>query len=162
MRTRQPGVRRTWAIIAALLALGVVAAPAAAAPPLASVTIVSDVTFVEGGPNVGEFTTNGAATDAGLICESGTFVDTGIRFAGFQGRQGEVQLQVYKTFTCDDGSGTFDLRMQIQANFDTGLETFQWVVTGGTDDYAALRGAGTGTTVPREGGNTNTYVGRLR
>ena len=64
-------------------------------------------------------------------------------------------------FTCDDDSGTFDVKMQIQANFGTGIETFSWVVTGGTGDYASLRGSGLGSTVPRLGGNTNTYVGML-
>jgi hypothetical protein len=161
MRTRQPGIRPVLAVLAAALALGVMAGPAAAAAPPKPVTIVSDVTFNPDGPNFGSFTATGAAVDAGTMCGSGTFVDTGIRFAGFQGRQGEVQLQVFKTFTCDDGSGTFDVKMQIQANFDTGIETFQWVITGGTGDYAALHGSGSGTTVPREGGNTNTYVGAV-
>ena len=158
MRTRRPGIRPVLAILSALLALGVVAGPVAAAPPK-GVTIVSDVTFVDGSPNVGEFDATGAAVDTGTLCASGTFVDTGIRFAGFQGRQGDVQITVFKTFTCDDGSGTFDLKMQIQATPDTGIETFQWVITGGTGEYATLHGSGTGTTVPRTGGNTNTYVG---
>jgi hypothetical protein len=161
MRTRQPGVRPILAALSALLALGAVAGPAAAAAPPRSVTIVSDVTFNQNGPNFGTFTATGAAVDAGTMCESGTFVDTGIRFAGFQGHQGEVQLQVFKTFTCDDGSGTFDVKMQIQANFGTGLETFQWVITGGSGDHAGLHGSGRGTTVPRDGGNTNTYLGAI-
>lgn len=159
MRTRQPGVRFILAFVPAVLAVGVLGAPAAAAAPPEGVTIVSDVTFVEGGPNVGVFDATGAAVDSGTLCGSGTFEDQGIRFAGFPAQTGEVQLQVLKRFTCDDGSGTFDLKMQIKANFDTGLETFQWVITGGTGDYATLRGSGTGTTVPRAGGNTNTYVG---
>ena len=161
MRTRQHGIRPILAILSAALALGVVAAPVSAAAPPKAVTIVSNVTFVDGGPNIGDFTATGAAVGAGTLCGSGTFEDQGIRFAGFQGRTGEVQLQVLKTFTCEDGSGTFDLKMQIKANFDTGLETFQWVITGGTRAYAALHGSGTGTTVPRDGGNTNTFVGTL-
>ena len=159
MRTRQPGIRPVLAILSAALALGALAAPAAAAAPPQGVTIVSDVTFVDGGPNIGEFTANGAAVDGGTLCDSGTFVDDGIRLAGFPARTGDVQIQVLKTFTCDDGSGTFSLKMQIKANFETGIETFQWVITGGTEDYAGLRGSGTGSTVPRPGGNTNTYVG---
>jgi hypothetical protein len=31
-----------------------------------------------------------------------------------------VQLQVVKEFTCDDDSGTFVVKLQIQANFNTG------------------------------------------
>ena len=108
----------------------------------------------------------GRPLTSGLICASGTFVDTGIRFAGYQSDHGGrtvVQLQVRKTFTCGDGSGTFFVKMQIQADFDTGLETFTWVVQGGTDDYANLRGSGSGTTVRDDdgNGNTNTYTGFL-
>src|SRR5690242_10471515 len=123
MRTRQPGVRPIPAILAALLAVGVIAAPVAAAAPPAGVTIVSNVTFNPDGPNFGDFTATGAAVDSGRMCASGTFEDFGIKFAGFQGHQGDVQLQVFKTFTCADGSGTFDVKMQIQATPDTGIET---------------------------------------
>jgi hypothetical protein len=126
------------------------------------VIIVSHVTFNPDGPNYGDFVTSGNATDSGLICTSGTFVDTGIRFAGFQSDRGTVQLQVVKEFTCDDGTGTFLVKLQIQANFDTGIESFTWVVLGGTDDYTSLRGGGSGSTVPNAPiGNINTYEGFL-
>ena len=159
MQTRHHGVRPFAALLAGALSISVAWPVAAGAPE--GVTIVSDVTFVEGGPNVGSFTTSGDAADSGAICPAGSFEDTGIRFAGGQADRGIVQLQVFKTFTCDDDSGTFDVKMQIQANFDTGIETFSWVVTGGTGDYASLRGSGLGSTVPRPGGNTNTSVGML-
>ena len=127
-----------------------------------SVTIVSHVTFNPDGPNYGDFVTSGDATDSGPICTSGTFVDTAIRFAGFQSDRGIVQLQVVKEFTCGDGTGTFIVKLQIQANFDTGIESFTWVVLGGTGDYASLQGAGTGSTVPNAPiGNINTYEGFL-
>jgi hypothetical protein len=149
------------AVLAAILALVAAAAPVGAASPQ-SVTIVSHVTFNPDGPNFGDFATSGEATDSGLICASGTFVDTGIRFAGFQSDRGTVQIQVVKEFTCDDGSGTFTVKLQIQANFETGIESFTWVVLGGTDDYASLRGGGRGSTVPNLPiGNINTYEGFL-
>ena len=159
MQTRHHGVRPFAALLAGALTISVAWPVAAGAPE--AVTIVSDVTFVEGGPNIGSFTTSGDAADSGAICPAGSFEDTGIRFAGGQARTGIVQLQVFKTFTCDDGSRTFDVKMQIQANFDTGIETFTWVVIGGSGDDASLHGAGTGSTVPRPGGNTNTYVGMV-
>jgi hypothetical protein len=159
VQTRHHGGRPFAALLAGALTISVAWPVAAGAPE--AVTIVSDVTFVEGGPNIGSFTTSGDAAESGAICPAGSFEDTGIRFAGGQARTGIVQLQVFKTFTCDDGSGTFDVKMQIQANFDTGIETFTWVVTGGSGDYASLHGAGTGSTVPRPGGNTNKYVGML-
>jgi hypothetical protein len=149
------------AVLAAVLALLGIAAPVAAASPQ-GVTIVSHVTFNPDGPNYGDFEASGAAVDSDLICASGTFVDTGIRFAGYQSDRGIVQLQVVKEFTCDDGSGTFLVKLQIQANFDTGIESFTWVVLGGTDSYASLRGGGSGSTVPNPPiGNINTYEGFL-
>ena len=159
MQTRHHGVRLFAALLAGALSISVAWPVAAAAPQ--GVTIVSDVTFVEGGSNIGSFTTSGDAADSGAICPAGSFEDTGIRFAGGPARTGIVQLQVFKTFTCDDDSGTFDVKMQIQANFDTGIETFTWVITGGSGDYASFHGGGSGSSVPRPGGNTNTYVGMV-
>ena len=51
--------------------------------------------------------------------------------------------------------------MRIRANLDTGIETFSWVVTAGSGDYASLRGSGAGAIVLRLGGSTNTSAGRL-
>ena len=150
--------RGLWGLASALVLAGTVAGSAVAASP-AAVTIVSNVTFNPDGPNYGDFTATGAAVDSGVLCPSGTFVDLGIRFAGFQSNRGEVQLQVVKLFTCDDGSGEFVVKMQIQANFDTGIETFSWVVLDGNGEYASLRGSGLGSTVPTQTGNINTFVG---
>ncbi|TMF36056.1 MAG: hypothetical protein E6I26_09000 [Chloroflexi bacterium] len=162
--TMRPFHHRAPTIVAALVAvltLLAIAAPIAAASPQ-GVTIVSHVTFNPDGPNYGDFTAAGDAVDSGLICPSGTFVDTAIRFAGYQSNRGMVQLLVVKEFTCGDGSGTFVVKIQIQANFDTGIESFTWVVLGGTGDYGSLHGAGTGSTVPNAPiGNINTYVGFL-
>jgi hypothetical protein len=161
MRNMRRGPHGILAVLAAILALVAVAAPVGAASPQ-SVTIVSHVTFNPDGPNFGDFVTSGEATDSGLICASGTFVDTGIRFAGFQSDRGTIQIQVVKEFTCDDGTGTFRVKLQIQANFETGIESFTWVVLGGTGDYASLRGGGSGSTVPNAPiGNINTYEGFL-
>lgn len=161
MRIMSRGPRGIVAVFAAIVALVAFAVPVGAASPQ-SVTIVSHVTFNPDGPNFGDFVTSGEATDSGLICASGTFVDTGIRFAGFQSDRGTVQIQVVKEFTCDDGSGTFIVKLQIQANFETGIESFTWVVLGGTGDYASLRGGGSGSTVPNAPiGNVNTYEGFL-
>ncbi len=159
-RTNGPA-RVTVAVLAAVLAVVAVVAPVAAASPQ-QVTIVSHVTFNPDGPNYGDFAATGAAADSGLICATGTFVDTGLRFAGYESDRGIVQLQVVKAFTCADGSGTFFVKLQIQANFDTGIESFSWIVGGGTGNYVALRGGGPGSTVPNAPiGNINTYEGFL-
>jgi len=153
-------MRGAIALIAAVLTVLAVVAPAAAGSPK-SVTIVSHVTFNPGDFNTGDFSASGAAAGS-VVCPEGTFVDTFIHFAGFQSDRGVVQLQVDKTFTCDDGSGSFFVKLQIQANFDTGLETFAWVANGGTGAYTGLRGSGGGTTVPNAPiGNINTYQGFL-
>jgi hypothetical protein len=156
--------RRTHAIVAmlaAVLALTAIAGPVGAASPQ-SVTIVSHVTFNPDGPNYGDFVATGNAVDSGVICASGTFVDVGLRFAGFQSNRGIVQLQVVKEFTCDNGTGSFIAKLQIQANFDTGIESFTWVVLGGTGAYGSLHGGGSGSTVPNAPiGNINTYEGFL-
>jgi hypothetical protein len=152
--------RALGAAIGAGLVFMALGTPVAAAAPQ-QIEIVSNVTFNPDGPNYGDFSATGAAVDAGTICASGTFVDTRLGFGGFQSDRGTVQVLVVKEFTCDDGSGTFTVKLQIQANFDTGIETFTWVVLGGTGDYASLRGAGSGSTVPTETGNINTYEGFL-
>jgi hypothetical protein len=148
-------------LLAACLALLVVVAPASAAGAQ-QVTIVSHVTFNPDGPNYGDFVASGPAVDSGVICPTGTFVDTFVKFAGFQSDRGVVQLKVGKWFTCGDGSGSFGVKMQIQANFDTGLESFSWVVMGGDGRYGSLNGAGPGSTVPNAPiGNINTFTGIL-
>jgi hypothetical protein len=163
----RPVTRRTRVFAAlALTGLAVlsVAGPTTAAPAQ-HVHIVSPVTFDPNG-NHGSFAANGPAVGAGLICASGTFFDTAIAFRGFQSGHA-VQIYVAKTFTCP-GSGTFDVKLQINASFD-GTERFAWSITDGTGAYASLHGAGTGSTVPtfdpndpeNQIGNVNTYDGVL-
>jgi hypothetical protein len=161
MRTGKLQARPFVASIAAILVLAAVAAPVSAASPR-QVTIVSNVTFNPDGPNYGDFTASGQAVEADVICQSGTFVDTGIRLAGFESGRDIVQLQVDKLFTCADGTGSFSVKLQIQADFATGLESFSWVVLGGSGAYGDLRGSGNGSTVPNAPiGNVNTYEGFL-
>jgi hypothetical protein len=133
-------VHAVVAMLAGILVVMAIAGPIGAASP-ESVTLVSHVTFNPDGPNYGDFDASGDAVDTGLICGSGTFVDTGIRFAGYQSDRGIVQLQVVKEFTCDDGTGTL-------------------VVLSGTGEYRSLHASGSGSTVPNAPiGNINTYEG---
>jgi hypothetical protein len=151
------------AVSAASLASLGLTTPAAAASP-EQVTIVSPMTFNPDGFNFGTFDASGSAVDNGLICESGTVDDTRIIFAGFQSGRG-AQIPVRKTFTCDDGSGTFFVKIQVHLDFATATESFSWVVLGGTGAYEHLRGSGDGSTVSDgsdpQTGNINTYVGFL-
>jgi hypothetical protein len=159
---RKP-VRRAHSIVAvtaAILVLMAFVAPATASS-LKQVTIVSNVTFNPDGPNYGDFTATGKAADSGLICNHGTFVDTFLWISDREYPDGLVRLIVRKAFTCDDGSGTFSGTLAIKADFDTGIESFVWVVQGESGRYRALRGGGLGSTVPTETGNINTYQGFL-
>jgi len=127
------------------------------------VSITSHMKFNFPDPNTGDFTTSGAATESGLICSSGTVLDVGLVFSGFESKTGQVQILVRKLFTCADGSGTILVKIQVHANPD-GTETFTWVVLGGTGAYQNLHGSGQGTTVPNADpstGNTNFYEGFL-
>ena len=162
MGTRYLRARIVWATLAATLMVVVVAAPVGAATPR-SLTVVSTTTFNPDGPNYGTFTASGAAVP-GLVCAGGSFVDTGLRFAGFQSIRGTVQLEVLATNSCP--SGDFYVKMEIHANPD-GTEAFTWIITGGTGGFATLQGSGSGTTVgifspppdSQETGNINTFVG---
>ena len=125
-----------------MLALSLAAPAVAASPQPVTIEVVN--TFA-GGPPTGTFTASGSALDGGLICPSGTTLDTRNQLAGGQSGQ-KLQFLVLKEFTCDDGSGTFLVKMQVHIDFATG-ETFTWVVLSGTGDYGHLSGSGQGATV---------------
>lgn len=156
----------TRGVIAVVLLAGIVAtsavAPAAAASTLQQVSITSHMTFNFPDANTGDFTASGPAADSGLICGAGDVLDVGVIFVGFQSDRG-YQVLVRKAFTCDDGSGTIFVKIQVHGNND-GTETFSWVVLGGTGAYVDLHGSGFGSTVPNAdpaSGNTNFYGGFL-
>jgi hypothetical protein len=150
-------------VTAALLVGGGATSVAHAATQTQRVSITSHMDFNFPDPNTGDFTTSGAATESGLICSSGTVLDVGLVFSGFESKTGQIQILVRKLFTCDDGSGNIFVKIQVHANPD-GTETFTWVVLGGTGAYQNLHGSGQGTTVPNADpstGNTNFYEGFL-
>ncbi len=167
MGTSDRRARTIVAVSAAILVLMAFVAPVAASSPQ-HVTIVSNVTFNPDGPNHGDFTATGKAVDRGLICGHGTFVDTFLRFSDHEYPDGLVRLLVRKAFTCADGSGTFSGTLWIKADFNTGIESFVWIIQGETGRYRHLQGAGRGSTVgvfdPETGNeiaNVNTYDGLL-
>jgi hypothetical protein len=128
-----------------------------AAGPPQGVTISSEMTRAEP-TNIGTFTATGDAATNGLICTSGSVTDLDLV------RGGPGQLSVRKVFSCDDGSGTFTVKLQIHQDFEAQTETFRWVVLGGTSAYVQFRGAGSGTTETADLGSgpvTNLYMGFL-
>ena len=154
MRTSSHRARAIVAALAASLVLVTVIGPVAAAEPKPQpVTIVSDMAVVGLPHNLGTFD-----TVRGPICASGTVADT--RLVLLKGEfETDFVLTVNKTFTCDDKSGTFFARLLVRMSGD--VETFTWVILGGTGTYHGLLGLGSGSTVPIEGGVTNTYTGYL-
>ncbi len=133
---------RRLILLAAVAALFLVALPVAsavAAPP-EQVTFEGDAFF--GGPNAGfgDFKASGPAFDSGAMCEFGTTEDLATRT--HQTRKG-VHLRILKEFTCTDDSGTFLVKLKVRIPFGQ-LSTFKWVVVGGTDAYANLKGNGSG------------------
>lgn len=108
--------------------------------------------------NTGTFTTGGSAVTSNRLCPSGSVLDTALTWSGSD------RLTVRKTFRCDDGSGTFSVRLQIRQDLAAQTETFRWLVLSGTGAYRNLRGAGGGTTETSDLANgpwTNLYVGFL-
>jgi hypothetical protein len=158
MRTSNHRARAIVAALAASLVLVTVIGPAAASTSPQRVTIDSPMTVPGNPANYGSFT----ASESPLICKSGDVIDT--RLVLLRGSfETDFVLTVNKTFTCGDGSGTFFARLLVRMSGD--VETFTWVILGGTGRYHDLFGLGSGSTVdstvPIGGGVTNTYTGYL-
>lgn len=120
------------AIAASLLALTATAGGATAAPaPLIVIEIDLDT-------GTETFTTN-----TSLLCPEGDAITDFDFGAGNFGAAGTFHLD--KLLVCDDGSGSFVIRLDAASNFVVGNGTSGgWsVVPGsGTDDYVGLKGGG--------------------
>ena len=104
--------------------------------------------------------TSGAFTsDGSVVCASGT-TSNDTRFSAAHSPQA-LGIHVRKTITCDDGSGTFVLQLQVRASYPAGETSGRWVVLSGSGDYADLHGAGKVVGTPVAGGISDVYSGRL-
>ena len=125
-------------VAAAALAGGAVAALAGAGSALATtptpVTIEVITSFETG---TGTFTTSGAG-----LCASGTTTDQVFGSGLANGFRGNFHDR--KTFTCDDGSGTFTANVQAHLVFRAPADTFTWNILSGTRAYTNLHGSGNG------------------
>jgi hypothetical protein len=130
-----------------VLVMLALAVPAGADSPPSGVEIV--VPGFEG-----PFTASGPAVDDGILCATGTAVNGDVRGAGFQSNR-LFNLTVFKEFTCDDASGSFVLKLQVQVNSVRGT-SFNWVVVSGTGEYVDLHGRGRGFVAPVD---TDIYQG---
>jgi hypothetical protein len=75
---------------------------------------------------------------------------------------GSIDLDVNKTFVCDDGSGSFDMLLFVRLELVDGQFTnnFRWMITNGTGVYEDLAGFGSGEGVTIEGQAIDLYTGR--
>ena len=68
---------------------------------------------------------------------------------------------VGKSFTCDDGSGTFDVVIYVAVRPEAPRNNFRWLITHGTGQHEGLLGAGTGFGDSHRDGLGH-YTGRVR
>jgi hypothetical protein len=150
VHTNRPGtrVRRLLCVAgtAGLLAAGLAVAPAMGAPGSPSApgaarpvpfTIHEVVVF--GSPADPTFTAQGP------ICSAGTVHDDFTHTAAWKGAASKFFLMGSSVYTCADGSGTILARKKvfITYNEDGSLtNSGPFEITGGTGDYAGLRGNG--------------------
>lgn len=119
-------------VLAGTLAVAISSAQAASsddAPYTAKVSITSAVD--------GPFRATGRS-----LCPSGQVATTYNFFLGSVADG--FNLVVGKSFTCDDGSGTFDLVLYVEVRPGVRRNDFRWLITHGTGRYEGLHGAGTG------------------
>ena len=142
-------VARLGFAIGLLGALLVAPTASAAAPPTTTIRI--DIVF-----EVSEdFTTTG-----GVLCPSGT-AETGPIFAAGFGRMGlgNGTFHLIKTLTCEDGSGTFQIKVNAGQTPTGTIGGFS--VVGGTGAYAGLSGGGSLVGTGTDVGINDLYTGRL-
>jgi hypothetical protein len=159
---------RKTILLVAVAALFLIALPmtAAGATTPEPVTFEGPSFFPVSGPGTGLFTATGPAVDSGAMCPSGSFVDVLGKPAPNMGQSPNgFNLLLVRDFTCDDGSGTFLIKLQVHITY---YPTFNWVVVDGTGDYEELRGNGDGygayplfNGVPDPIGVWDVYEGRL-
>ncbi len=87
------------------------------------------------------FLASGTAVNDGILCASGTVDDLSIVTYGPQNGTFSI-LHVLKRFTCDDLSGTFDVRLVVKLNLTTRYTTARWNVVSGTGNYTHIHGNG--------------------
>lgn len=98
------------------------------------------------GTAVGTFSASGDG--ASVVCSAGDVVDEFVTASG--DAQGPRIVKAAETYTCADGSGSFELEFRgRRTSVDGPILTFtaKVVITGGTGKHADLRAEGTGSTV---------------
>jgi hypothetical protein len=110
--------------------------PAAASSPV-NVKITSAMVFLG---NTGTFEASGPAVEAGLICPEGNVYDTKYRSPGSDSKR-FINLFVHKLFVCADGSGSFEMDLNLRI-FSPPKTKGTWRIVDGEGAYARLHGNG--------------------
>jgi len=126
-------------LVASLIVVLLPASPALALAPDGVVIEVETTVGDEGG--LGPFTASGPLVDSGAMCSAGVTQDVFLEVVEVPDRG--LNIRVVKQFICSDGSGSFDIFMQVRYRWESGTR-FNWYVLGGTGDYADLVGSGAG------------------
>lgn len=142
MRHRRAGILVTAAL--ASLALSGAVSAASAEPVRIDLHVVFD-------PAEETFTATG-------FCPEGTAESFGFHAVGM-GRA--TTFHLFKTLTCEDGSGTLTIRVEARAVFGFSGTIGGWTVVSGTGDYADTKGGGRIVGTSFDGGIDDVYTGRL-
>ena len=130
-------IRNTSLSVLIALVLLALANSAAYAVPLKNLHMeVVDIVGASGET----FVASGDAVDNGVVCATGTVDDLSVEPSGGSGTY--TILHVVKRFYCDDGSGTFDIKMLVRLNNTTLQTSARWKFVGGTGSYTSLHGQG--------------------
>jgi hypothetical protein len=140
--------RLSLALLLVMLSM-LIAAPSVQAAA-SSTTITLDSNFETG---VETITATGD-----VLCDSGTAETFGLRVVG---GPRTATFHLFKTLTCDDGSGTFTIGVEAKVVFGAPTDNGGWWVVGGTDDYATLQGGGNLLGTYYEGGVVDVYTGKV-
>jgi hypothetical protein len=75
---------------------------------------------------------------------------------------GSLDLDVNKSYVCDDGSGSFEMLIFVRLKLVNGQFTnnFRWMITNGTGAYEDLTGSGTGEGTAIDGQLIDLFTGR--
>jgi hypothetical protein len=138
--------------MAALVAAGSVQASTPSTP----LTISGQTIFANG---FGTFTTSAGSG----VCATGITTDTslGAMFVTGGHSGNHINFHDLKTFTCDDGTGTFTADLQVMLAFGSPADSFRWNIISGTGAYTNLHGTGSGVGLQLPGEVDDTYTGSV-
>ncbi|MAU11746.1 MAG: hypothetical protein CL607_18115 [Anaerolineaceae bacterium] len=152
----QPGF--TMLVLIAILSILFVVPTALASPPLD--VHIEVLATIDPAPDA--FVASGPAVDVGLLCSTGYQYELSVETSGPPAGD-FFMLKVVKQFVCDDGSGTFDLKLVVRLDLIDSSTTAHWNVLAGTGAYAGLHGNGDLVGIPLDPGVSivDLYDGRI-